>query len=775
MEYLNQLNTVQRQAVTQTKGPTLVIAGAGSGKTRVLTYRIAHLLNEGVYPSSVLSLTFTNKAAREMKERISEIVGVETAKYLWMGTFHSIFSRILRTEAEAIGYSSKFTIYDSADSKSLLRSIIKELNLDDKVYKVGSVLSRISNAKNNLITPEAYSANTGLQTEDASMRIPKVVDIYKKYTARLKFNDSMDFDDLLLNTNILFRDHPQVLEEYQKRFKYILVDEYQDTNFSQYLIVKKLSAMHGNVCVVGDDAQSIYSFRGAKIENILNFKNDYPNYQLFKLEQNYRSTQTIVNAANSVIAKNTKQIQKNVFSEKEVGEKIKVVGTVTDKEEGFVVSSAISQNINSDGFSYKDIAILYRTNAQSRIFEEVLRRKDIPYKLYGGLSFYDRKEVKDLLAYFKLIINPRDSEAFKRIINYPARGIGNTTLERIEECSNQNNVSFWDVAENLNSIDIDINKGTAAKIGGFVSLIKSFSEKLQTANAYDLALEIADKSGILKEFFVEKTPENISRYQNIQELLNGIKDHEESNRDDENLIITLDSYMENVSLLTTLDNEDPDDKNKVTLMTIHSSKGLEFKVVYLVGLEEDLFPSKMGATNPDDVEEERRLFYVAITRAEQKAHISFAMNRYKFGTPTQCRPSRFIREINSDFVEMIDQNDNSDSEPNYFRQNNSSSDSFSSFKRKNIADNKPKINVHSDLPLNQRNLKKIVNTTSSTDVLTSSGDFRIGQKVSHEKFGNGIIEAIEGTDSNTKAKIIFGSSGTKTLLLKFAKLEILPS
>jgi len=775
VEYLNQLNTVQRQAVTETQGPALVIAGAGSGKTRVLTYRIAHLLNNGVYPSSVLSLTFTNKAAREMKERISEIVGAETAKYLWMGTFHSIFSRILRTEAEHIGYSSKFTIYDSSDSKSLLKSIIKELNLDEAVYKVGSVLGRISSAKNNLVTPEAYFANTALQTEDAGMRMPKIVDIYRKYSAKLKFSDAMDFDDLLLNTNILFRDCPQVLADYQKRFKYIMVDEYQDTNFSQYLIVKKLSALHGNVCVVGDDAQSIYSFRGAKIENILNFKNDYPNYQLFKLEQNYRSTQTIVNAANSIIAKNSKQIQKKVFSENEVGEKIKVVGTLTDKEEGFVVSSAIHNNIYTDGFDYSEIAILYRTNAQSRIFEETLRRKEIPYRLYGGLSFYDRKEIKDLLAYYKLIINHRDIEAFKRVINYPVRGIGKTTLDRLIDFSNHANVHVWDVLENIEVTEIGFNKGTVAKLKGFVDIIKSFSEKLETTNAYDLALEVADKTGILKEFFSQKTPENIARYENVQELLNGIKDHEESNRSDDMPIVTLDNYMENVSLLTDLDNEDPEDKNKVTLMTVHSSKGLEFKVVYLVGLEEDLFPSKMSAIMPDDVEEERRLFYVAITRAEVKAHISYAETRYKYGTPTPSRPSRFIKEIDRDFLDIKDDNESGfGGESNFSQFNTGSGPSYGSFKKRNVADNKPKIKVHNDLPLSQRNLKKIDNSVNNNTV-TSSGLYNVGQKVNHEKFGRGIIESIEGEDSNIKAKIIFDSSGAKTLLLKFAKLEIIPS
>ncbi len=772
MNYLNQLNSVQRDAVVKTDGPALVIAGAGSGKTRVLTYRIAHLLNNSVRPGKILSLTFTNKAAKEMKERIANIVGEEAAKYLWMGTFHSIFSRILRVEAEAIGYTSKFTIYDTTDSKSLLKSIIKDLKLDESVYKVGSVLGRISNAKNNLVTPQAYRQNEVAQSHDAAARMPAIVEIYTRYAAKLKQCDAMDFDDLLLNTNILFRDNPSVLEEYQKRFGYILVDEYQDTNYSQYLIVKKLAAQHSNVCVVGDDAQSIYSFRGAKIENILNFKNDYPQYNLFKLEQNYRSTQNIVDAANSIIAKNDKQIQKKVFSENEVGEKIKVSRTLTDKEEGYIVASSIMDNVFSEQMQYSEFAVLYRTNAQSRIFEESLRKKNIPYRLYGGLSFYDRKEVKDLLAYYKYIINPKDNEAFKRIINYPARGIGKTTLEKLTAFANHLNAPMWDAIEHMGSTDIGLNKGAISKLNMFRDFITGFMAKFETTPAYEFALEIAEKTGILKEFFTLKTPDNIARYENLQELLNSIKEFEESNKTEEVELVTIDKYLENVSLLTDADNDSEDDDNKVTLMTVHSSKGLEFKHVYLVGLEEDLFPSKMSMVMPDDVEEERRLFYVALTRAEKRAYISYSQTRYKFGTPTPCNPSRFINEIDSRFLDMPD-NDNDVFDPDryYEEKARSKQNTFQSFNNKKSRNSKPSIDVVDKVPLSNRKLSKIGNS-SVTESITETGNYKVGQQVSHERFGLGKIELIEGEGANVKLKIVFNSCGAKTLLLKFAKLKV---
>ena len=773
--YLEELNSVQREAVKNVKGPELVIAGAGSGKTRVLTYRIAHLLTLGVYSNSILALTFTNKAAKEMRLRIASLVGSDVSKSLWMGTFHSIFSKILRIEAEKLGYTSNYTIYDTADSKSLIKSIVKDLHLDEKEYQANIVMKRISSAKNNLITADAYKSNAQIIERDRSSKKPEIARIYEIYASKCKRADAMDFDDLLLNTNILFRDFPDVLNKYQKKFSYILVDEYQDTNFSQYLIVKKLSELHNNICVVGDDAQSIYSFRGAKIENILNFRNDYPEYKLFKLEQNYRSSQNIVNAANSLIKKNKDQIQKVVFSEKEQGEKIKILKALTDKEEGFEVASSIVNKKLDEHVDYKDFAVLYRTNAQSRIFEESFRKFDIPYKIYGGLSFYQRKEIKDLIAYFRLIVNYSDNEAFKRVINYPARGIGKTTLNKIEQAANNNNVNLWDIAANAQKFGLDINQGTFLKINNFINYINDNSNKVGSTDAYDFAYSIAKTSGIINEFDAERTTENLVKKENIQELLNAIKDFEESEENKDKLV-TLDQYLQNVSLLTNADNEKEEDLNKVTLMTIHSAKGLEFKYVYIVGVEEELFPSHMSTSTRQELEEERRLFYVAITRAEKQIQISYALNRYKWGVLSDCRPSRFIKDIDSKYLEMpeeepdIEQDDDfNDFKPKYKPKYNYRSHS-------NSAKLKPAtVSVQPNKKFTRLKDAKIKNVSDTDFIADDPKKIQVGMSVKHQRFGVGKVISLEGEFPNIKAMVFFQSSGQKQMLLKFAKLKIVNS
>ena len=645
MSYLDELNSSQREAVEAINGPTMVIAGAGSGKTRVLTYRIAFMLEQGIDPFNIMSLTFTNKAAKEMSERIGKIVGTTDGKNITMGTFHSVFSRILRYNADRIGYPSNFTIYDTQDSKSLLKDIVKELNLDDKVYKPGLVLGRISSAKNNLISPDAYVANEEIMNEDKQARRPEIARIYKTYATRCFKAGAMDFDDLLYQTNVLLRDFPDVLHYYQQKFKYILVDEYQDTNYAQYLIVKKLAAIYENICVVGDDAQSIYSFRGANIQNILNFRKDYPDFKLFKLEQNYRSTKHIVEAANSVIAKNQDQIKKSVWTDNSEGSKLAVVRTLTDNEEGKVITNKIFDLKQGTASSYNDFAILYRTNKQSRSFEEALRKINIPYKIYGGLSFYQRKEIKDLLAYFRLTTNQRDEEALKRVINYPRRGIGKTSIENISIASNQYGVSMWDVIANFNQYPVALNTGTKTKLYEFVTMIQSFTAQLSKINAYDLAQTIAKSSGILKELYSEKEkgPEEVERYQNIEELLGGIKEFTINQGEDDDK--SLAEFMIDVALLTDADADKGDEKNHVTLMTIHSSKGLEFPHVYLVGLEENLFPSQMALNSRSELEEERRLFYVAVTRAKDTCTLSYATSRFIWGNLVSSEPSRFIEEI----------------------------------------------------------------------------------------------------------------------------------
>jgi DNA helicase-2/ATP-dependent DNA helicase PcrA len=752
--YLNELNEAQKEAVLNTEGPSLVIAGAGSGKTRVLTYRIVHLLNNGIKAGNILALTFTNKAAREMKERISSIIGAESARYLWMGTFHSIFARILRTEGSKLGYKSNFTIYDSSDSKSLIRTIIRELGLDDNVYKPGVIASRISAAKNNLVTASMYSADTAMQEHDKANRIPLLSEIYKTYTIRCYKANAMDFDDLLLNTNILLRDFPESLAAYQGKFRYILVDEYQDTNFSQYLIIKKLAAAHKNICVVGDDAQSIYSFRGARIENILEFKNDYSDYKLFKLEQNYRSTQTIVNAANAIIANNSGQIHKKVFSRNEEGERIQVMQALTDTEEGFNISSDIFDKRFSRQLNWSDFAILYRTNAQSRIFEETLRKKNIPYKIYGGLSFYERKEIKDVLAYFRMVINPEDEEAFKRIINYPKRGLGDTTVSRIIEIATQTGVSAWQVISDISRHNTSFNSGTIKKIVSFRDLIEVFRKNAGEADAFSKAKEIAMGSGIMKELRDGKSPEEVSRYENLEELLNGIKIFSESAETNGEPAI-LEAYLANVALLTDQDNEDEDDRDKVTLMTMHSAKGLEFKHVYIAGMEDTLFPSPMSVSNPKELEEERRLFYVAITRAGKMATLSYSLNRYKWGNLERSGPSRFLKEMNQEFLDYPQ----------------TGGKPFAQKKQSDLARQIVR-EEYSPKPAPPRLKKFGGGNISATPVITGtfSAEFSEGDIVQHERFGTGTILSIEGAPPNTTATVDFESSGKKKLLLRFARL-----
>lgn len=651
-DYLNELNESQREAVLYNEGPSLVIAGAGSGKTRVLTYKIAYLLDNGYEPWSILALTFTNKAAREMKERIARRVGQERARYLWMGTFHSIFSRILRAEAEALGFTPNFTIYDAADSKSLVKTIVKEMNLDDKVYKPGMVQGRISNAKNHLVLPEAYAANAELIETDRAAKVPLLHEIYLRYWNRCRQSDAMDFDDLLLYTYLLFRTRPDICDKYAARFRYILVDEYQDTNFAQHSIVLQLTQKHQFVCVVGDDAQSIYSFRGANIDNILNFTRTYKDARLFKLEQNYRSTQTIVNAANSLIAKNRDQIQKEVFSEKDKGEPIGVFAAYSDVEEGEIVTNKIVQLHAKSGYAYHDFAILYRTNAQSRIFEEALRKRSIPYRIYGGLSFYQRKEVKDVVAYFRLAVNPHDEEAFKRVINYPARGIGNTTLGKLTEAAGRCEVSLWKVLCEPLSYGVELNKGTYTKLQGFRDLISEFVTLAREQDAYTLGMELVKRSGIMAEIYQDRSPENMSRQENIEELVNGMRDFCDGRQEEGNPHVLLSDYLSEIALLTDQDEEQGEAQPKVTLMTIHSAKGLEFPNVFVVGLEENLFPSPLSSASYRALEEERRLFYVAVTRAEEHCYLSYAKSRFKYGKMEFCNPSRFLKDIDVRYLQV---------------------------------------------------------------------------------------------------------------------------
>ena len=761
-DFINDLNQPQKKAVLHTEGPLMVIAGAGSGKTRVLTYRIANLIRNNIDPFNILALTFTNKAAKEMRDRISELIGNE-AQNLWMGTFHSIFSKILRFESDKLNYPQNFTIYDSADCKNLIKSIVKELNLDKDIYKANIILGRISSLKNNLISHKAYLSDSNLQAVDASRNLNEMAMLYRTYQNRLFTSGSMDFDDLLFNTHVLFRDFPKILNKYQNKFKYILVDEYQDTNQVQYMIVKRLAADNENICVVGDDAQSIYAFRGANIQNILNFKNDYPDFCTVKLEQNYRSTQNIVNAANSVIKHNKNQIKKTVFSKNGVGDIIKVCKTMSDNEEGQIVGQSIFETQMNNQCFFNEFAILYRTNAQSRSLEESLRRRNIPYKIYGGLSFYQRKEVKDLLAYFRLIINPSDEESLKRIINYPARGIGATTIQKLIVCSRTNKVSIWECIENpFYHPRIGVNNGTLQKLKAFALMINSFKVQLQE-DAFILAESIAKSSTLLKELDNDKTPEGVSRYENVQELLNAIKEFVEKNKK-VGEPYTLDYFMQDVALITDQDNDDKDNFNKVTMMTIHAAKGLEFSYVYIVGLEENLFPSQLAVNSREELEEERRLFYVALTRAKTKIQLSYATSRWRWGQLIDCEPSRFLYEIDEEFLDWQYQTEvNFQNKTIPFRDNS-----------KKLFEKSIPQKIKFTTKKTPKQLTK-ANTAMSKvgSESTKNKQLKVGMLVKHNRFGQGKILEIDGLIDNKKAIILFNQSGQKTLLLKFAKLEII--
>ena len=744
-DYLASLNPPQHEGVVNVEGPCMIIAGAGSGKTRVLTYRIAHLIKaHEVEPFSIMALTFTNKAAREMRKRIEAEIGHD-ARNIYMGTFHSVFSRILRAEASRLGYPSNFTIYDTDDSKSLIKTIVKEYGLDDKVYKPNVVYNRISSAKNRLISWREYINNPIFQEDDAANMKPEMGKVYKTYVERCFKADAMDFDDLLFNTNILFRDHLDVLNKYQQRFRYLLIDEFQDTNVSQYLIARKLAAVRQNICVVGDDAQSIYAFRGADIQNILNFEKDYPELRVIKLEQNYRSTQTIVNAANSVITKNRAQLHKNVWTSNSEGELIELIKATSDNEEGKLVASSIFEEKMQNKLKNSDFAILYRTNSQSRAIEEALRRNNIAYKIFGGLSFYQRKEIKDIISYIRFVINPNDEQAMRRIINLPKRGIGPGTIEKIIVAAQENNLSIWEVIQNANSF---LSGRVANVLDQFATMIKSFQLSVEKKDAYEAASQIAKNSGLLKELYEDKTVEGLNRYENVQELLNAIKEFtDDAEREDK----SLGAFLQEVALLTDQDQEG-DENDVVTLMTIHSAKGLEFKNVFVVGLEEDLFPSQMMLSSRADLEEERRLFYVAITRAEQKLYLSYALNRYRFGRLKTCEPSRFLEDIDPTFLKVTKKFKVADSPAqNYFAKNFVSS-------------------------MKSSNARKFTNQTThqpSTDFKPSdTSELASGMKVEHPKFGFGEVVNIDEQGSNRKAKVNFENVGEKTLLLAFAKLRI---
>lgn len=770
--YIDELNESQRAAVLYNEGPSLVIAGAGSGKTRVLTYKIAYLLESGLEPWSILALTFTNKAAREMKARIAKQVGEQRARYLWMGTFHSVFSRILRTESATIGFSPNFTIYDTSDSKSLIRTIVKEMQLDDKTYKPGAIQAQISNAKNQLISPAAYAMSKEMMQHDDACKMPALKDIYRRYWERCRQAGAMDFDDLLFYAFLLFRDYPAILQKYQQQFKYILVDEYQDTNFAQHSIVLQLAKQHQRVCVVGDDAQSIYSFRGANIDNILKFTQLYQNAQVFKLEQNYRSTQTIVRAANSLIDKNREQIKKEVFSEKDAGEPIVVYQAYSDVEEGDIVCNKISELRMSKSYSYDDFAILYRTNAQSRIFEEALRKRNLPYKIYGGLSFYQRKEIKDVIAYFRLVSNPNDEEAFKRIINYPARGIGDTTVGKLLEASLVHGVSLWKIICSPLDYAVSINKGTHTKLQAFRELIGGFIEMLSDGNAYEVGTAIVKQSGIIHEIYQDGNPENLSRQENIEELMNGVHDFCAMREEEGNENVSLSDFLSEVSLLSDQDTNKDEDAEKVTLMTVHSAKGLEFKNVFVVGMEENLFPSNMSGDSLRAMEEERRLFYVAITRAEDNCFLSFAKTRIRYGKMEFANPSRFLRDIDTAYLQLPTEQTFSrrmEDPSGNFRQQRPVRPASSLFSEQRQASKQTLIN--NPVP---RHLTKVQNAQPKTGSGDSIMGLQCGQRIAHERFGLGEVLKIEGTGENLKATVRFNHAGEKQLLLKYARFKVLP-
>ena len=781
-DYIEELNEGQRNAVLYNDGPSLVIAGAGSGKTRVLTYKIAYLLENGYQPWNILALTFTNKAAREMKERIARQMGPERARHLWMGTFHSIFLRILHVEAGHIGFTSQFTIYDTADSKSLIRSIIKEMGLDEKVYKPGMVQARISNAKNHLVSPAGYANNKEAYEGDRAAKVPALRDIYQRYWERCRQADAMDFDDLLFYTFLLFRDHPEVLARYQEQFRYILVDEYQDTNFAQHSIVLQLAKNHQHVCVVGDDAQSIYSFRGADIDNILYFTKVYPDTKVFKLEQNYRSTQTIVRAANSLIEKNQWQIRKEVFSEKEKGEAIGVYQAYSDVEEGDIVVNKIAELRREKRYAYSDFAILYRTNAQSRIFEEAMRKRSMPYRIYGGLSFYQRKEIKDVIAYFRLIVNPNDEEAFKRIINYPARGIGDTTVGKIIAAATGHNVSLWTVLCEPLAYGLNFNKGTVGKLQAFRELISAFITDAAEKNAYEIGADIIRQSGIINDVCQDNSPENLSRKENIEELVNGMSDFCAQRQEEGNSNVLLGDFLSEVSLLTDQDSDKDGDDEKITLMTVHSAKGLEFKNVFVVGMEENLFPSSMVGDSPRALEEERRLFYVAITRAEEHCFLSYAKTRFRYGKMEFGSPSRFLKDIDIRFLRLPQDAGmfrRVEEEAAAFRRENARG--FAPDREDAPYGGKERVSVRPKqqiiAPTVPRNLKRVAPSANTASTSPSAGAsanrVQQGQLIEHERFGLGEVLKVEGEGDNAKATIRFKNAGDKQLLLRFARFKVL--
>ena len=774
IDYQKELNPSQCDAVLYTEGDSMVIAGAGSGKTRVLTYKIAHLLEEGVEPWSILALTFTNKAAGEMKQRIAARVGENRARYLWMGTFHSIFSRILRTEADKIGYTSSFTIYDQQDSQNLIKSIIKEMQLDDKTYKANVVQNRISNAKNRLVTASGYVGNADIYKSDQFKRIPMTGKIYERYEQRCRQSDAMDFDDLLLNTFLLFRDHPDVLEHYATGFRHILVDEYQDTNYAQHCIVWQLTRFGAKVCVVGDDAQSIYSFRGANLDNMLKFSKLYPDSRLFKLEQNYRSTQTIVEAAGSLICKNHAQIPKKVFSENEPGDKIKVLCAHSDLEESEMVVNRLLDLHTFKDVPWSQMTVLYRTNAQSRPLEEALRKRGLPYKIYGGLSFYQRKEIKDMIAYFRMSVNPNDEEAFKRIINYPARGIGQTTVGKILSVAMESGVSLWTVICNPADYNLEVNSGTLAKLQTFRNMLESFMADANTKDAQQLSERIVEETGIMRELRNDTTVEGIGRRENVEELLADIAQFCMNRKEEGNDKCFMTDYLSEVSLMTDQDNETDEDLEKVTLMTVHAAKGLEFDAVFIVGLEENLFPSDMSGDSEREIEEERRLMYVAMTRARKYLTLLFATTRFKYGSVDFCTPSRFLKDIDSRYLSMAGES-SSGTVP--FGSGKSLFNSKPRLEPKGTvpgAQFKPKAGFEAKperKPWEQGKFQKV--TESMLKDTAPAQALKVGNVIEHERFGLGTVLSVEGTGGDTKAVIKFLNLGEKTLLLKFARYKVL--
>ena len=771
-KFLNELNEGQRAAVEYCDGPQLVIAGAGSGKTRVLTYKIAYLLERGMAPWNILALTFTNKAAREMKERIGRLVGQERAMYLQMGTFHSVFARILRAEAEQIGFSSNFTIYDQADARSLVKSIIKEMQLDDKTYKPNSVADRISMAKNHLLLPQQYATSTWA-ADDAQYKRPFVSQIYQRYVERCHQANAMDFDDLLVKTFVLLRDHEDVRQKYIERFQYVLVDEYQDTNYAQQEIVLLLAHEHGRVCVVGDDAQSIYSFRGANIDNILNFQKQYQGAQLYKLEQNYRSTQLIVRAANSLIRKNERQIHKDVFSENEVGERLTLKPAYSDKEEAMIVCNDIKRIRRQEKCEFSDFAILYRTNAQSRSFEEQMRKDGIPYRIYGGLSFYQRKEIKDVIAYFRVVVNPNDEEALRRIINYPARGIGDTTVGKIVETANRHQVSLWQVIQQPIVFDLNLAKGTLTKLEAFKTLIEGWSTRVEQEDAYELGHSIIMESGISKDIYSSSNPEDLSRQENLEEFLGGMQDFVETRKEEDRENETgLSDFLQEVALLTDLDSDDDKEQPKVSLMTIHAAKGLEFPTVFVVGLEENIFPSPMCVNTMRELEEERRLLYVAITRAEKHCFLTCAQNRFRYGRMEYDTPSRFIKDFDPSLLKVEGNSGLSGMSGFSNVSSHSSSTSISSRSSYTRPVQNPRPVATQFMADPKRRIVPLRQETPRPQSAIGNIGIKEGNVIEHQRFGVGTVIKVEGTGENTKATVEFKNAGIKQLLLKFAKYTI---